>query len=341
MKKSDTTLKLLKIDPLDKDIQKPPEMVELGTGAKLRVSAYKKSPNYKSGLTHTFYKGAILFLSNLTAHFIQKCPLKYMIVRCSGCLNPNILAISDKHETAKLRFGKMVEKLTSLGQITVKLADDAKDQFTKFVNEVIPQNREKFVEFSKFDQRLDTFLWPFISEYLALREVCILIFCLSHGQSAIERGFKANKEFIVENQSEESLRSLRLAHDHMLAKDVQAKNIKITRDMIKSVKASRQRYSSELDRKSKIKSKSDKELKRKAITEEIEQVAKKRRHLQSSIDELLKDADDMALKAQDDQCFKTLERSNDLRKAAALKKGEINEFNKMEETLILRRDSIV
>ena len=300
MKKADTTLKLLKINPLDKDIQKPPEMIEIGTGAKLLVLAYKKKPNHKSGLIHTFYKGAILFLSNLASHFIQKCPLKYVIVRSSACLNPNTLAISDKHEAAKQRFGKMVEKLTSLKQITVKLADAAKDQFAKFLRGAIPQNREKFAEFSKFDQRLDTFLWPFISEYLALREICIIIFCLSHGQSAIERGFKANKEFIVENQSEESLKSLRLVHDHMLAKDVEAKSIKITRDMIRSVKASRQRYSSDLEKKSKVKSKSDIQLKRKVVTEEINQIAKKKRHLQSSIDELLKDADDMALQAQDD-----------------------------------------
>ena len=67
MKKDDTTLKLLKIDPLDKEIQKkPPEMVELETGAKLRVLKYKKSTNYISGLTHSFYKGAILF-------FVQSC----------------------------------------------------------------------------------------------------------------------------------------------------------------------------------------------------------------------------------------------------------------------------
>ena len=74
--------------------------------------------------------------------------------------------------------------------------------------------------------------------------------------------------------------------------------------MIKSVKASRQRYSSDLEHKSKAKSKSDRELKRKVVTEEIEQIVKKKRHLQSSIDELLKDADDMALQAQETKVSK-------------------------------------
>ena len=241
---------------------------------------------------------------------IERCPLKHLVVRCSSCLNPNSLAISDKNASSKLRFSKMVEKLASLNQISVKLSDDAKEEFSKFVNEVVPQSREKFAEFAKFDQRLDTFLWPFISEYKSLKEVCILMFCLSHGQSAIERGFKADKEFVVENQSKESLTSLRIVHDDLTAKDVQAKNVKITRDMLKSAKASRERYKLHLEEKSKNKSKSDKELKRKVISEEIEQIKKRKRHLQSSLGKLLKDADEMAQEAQDTQNFKTLERSS-------------------------------
>ena len=269
IKKADTILKLLKIDPFSKDVHKPLESIDVGTGAKLRVVAYKRSSSYKSGVLHNFYKGVVLFLSNLTAHMIEKCPLKHLAVRCSSCLNPNSLAISDKNESSKLKFSKMVEKLVSLNQISVKLSDDAKEEFSKFVNEVVPKSREKFAEFAKFDQRLDIFLWPFISEYKSLREVCILIFCLSHGQSAIERGFKANKDFVVENQSDESLKSLHIVHDHLTAKDVQAKNIKITQDMLKSAKASRERYKLHLEEKSKNKSKSNKELKRKVISEEI------------------------------------------------------------------------
>ena len=137
------------------------------------------------------------------------------------------------------------------------------------------------------------------------------------------------------------MKALRIVHGHLNAKDVQAKNIKITREMIKSVKASRQRYSIHLEEKFKVNSKNEKELKRKVVSEEIEQVRKRKRHLQSSIDELLKDADEMAQKAQDTENFKTLERSNNLRKADRLKKAEIDECDKMEEVLVLRRESIV
>ena len=134
IKKADTTLKLLKIDPFNKDVHKSLESIDVETGTKLRVVTYKRSSSYKSGVLHNFYKRLVLFLSNLTAHMIEKCPLKHLVVRCSSCLNPNSLAIRDKNESSKLKFSKIVEKLASLNQISVKLSDDAKEEFSKFVN---------------------------------------------------------------------------------------------------------------------------------------------------------------------------------------------------------------
>ena len=60
------------------------------------------------------------------------------------------------------------------------------------------------------------------------------------------------------------------------------------------------------------------------VTEEIEEVHMKSHHLQSSIDELVKDADELANTAQEIKSLKALERSNDLRKAGKLKIMEIS-----------------
>ena len=67
----------------------------------------------------------------------------------------------------------------------------------------------------------------------------------------------------------------------------------------------------------------------------------KRHRLQTVIDELVKDTDELAIAAQETQSLKTLETSNDLRKAAKLKKVEISKCDHMEESLILPRDSVV
>ena len=50
IKKSDTTLKLLKIDPLNKNIHKPSDTLDVGMGANLHLSTSKKSEKYKGVL---------------------------------------------------------------------------------------------------------------------------------------------------------------------------------------------------------------------------------------------------------------------------------------------------
>ena len=82
-------------------------------------------------------------------------------------------------------------------------------------------------------------------------------------------------------------------------------------------------------------------LKLTKISNKIEEVLMKRHRLQSSIGELVKDADELAITAQETQNMKTLERSNDLRKAAILKKVDINECDCVEKSLILHRKSVV
>ena len=71
---------------------------------------------------------------------------------------------------------------------------------------------------------------------------------------------------VVENQLEDSLKSLHI-HNHLSLKNVQARNRTMTRDMIKSVKATRERYKIYQNEKQKNKVKTDKDFKRKIITE--------------------------------------------------------------------------
>ncbi|XP_057291926.1 uncharacterized protein LOC130614515 [Hydractinia symbiolongicarpus] len=343
IKKADTTMKLLKIDVSDKNIHKPSETIDVGMGAQLHISQFRRSGDFKGSSFRNFHQETVLFLSSVTSHMIEKCPLKHMIIRCCSSINPNRLAIRDEREVLKLRFSKMLEKLTFLGQVTPKVAEDAKEQFSKLIDDVVPEHQEKFLSFEKFDQRLDTFFAQFLKTkgFESLWSIFKLVFCLSHGQSAIERGFKANKEFIKENQSECSLKSLRILHDHMIAKEVRAHNIPITRELVKSVKCARSRYVEINNEKKKLKVDSGKALKRKVISTEIEEVQRKKQFLQTSINTLIKDADELALKAHTNADFQILGRSNDLRMLANTKKEQFDKLVQMEQALILRKDSIV
>ena len=64
IKKIDITLKLLKIDSLNKNIHKHPDALDVGMGGNLNLSTYKKSEKYKGSLVQNFTKGYLIVAEN-------------------------------------------------------------------------------------------------------------------------------------------------------------------------------------------------------------------------------------------------------------------------------------
>ena len=136
-----------------------------------------------------------------------------------------------------------------------------------------------------------------LNGYTSLWCVCINLFCLSHDQAAIERGFKVNKDCLVENLSEDSLIALRIVNDHMSSKQQNTADIPITREMVKSVKSS-MRYADALESAKKVKV-STGSLKRRAVFVEIDDIIRRKKLLQASADDLIKEVGSYALKAEE------------------------------------------
>ena len=69
-----------------------------------------------------------------------------------------------KRDLSEARMVKLLLKFFSQERITVKKGDDAKEQHLKLVNDVAINEAERFLNFNKFTDRLDTFyanLLPF------------------------------------------------------------------------------------------------------------------------------------------------------------------------------------
>ena len=342
MQKANNLMKLLKVDVSDRGIYKPLEATDIGMGAKICVSKYKHSPKFKQSVLNDFLKGAQCALSSLLSHLIEKSPLKYSFLRLTASLNPNILADKSKKELNILRFSKLLEKLVSNERISVKEGDEANHQYLELVNDVIPRHEEKFLSFNKFKDRLDSFYADLcINEFKALWKVFILVFCLFHGQSAVERGFSSNDNFIVENQLEVSLIALRMIHDHMRAKDVAPHNLKISKELRKSVGDARRRSDTITKQRNEEKIVTERERKRKIIGDEIHEVKKKKTFLLTAIEDLRNDADKYAFDAAKQMDFKLLERSNDLRSSMMKKQKDVEELEKMEQDLVLRKECTI
>ena len=88
----------------------------------------------------------------------------------------------------------------------------------------------------------------------------MMIFTLSHGQASVERGFSVNKELLVENLMEESIKSQRMGYDHICSADKPITEIPITNDLIKSCKLAHSRYTAVLEERKKQCKQTDKDL---------------------------------------------------------------------------------
>ena len=106
------------------------------------------------------------------------------------------------------------------GYLKSKVGDKVNEEYFQFVINIVCKHGTKFLSFKKYENSLDIFLAQHtpLNGYTSLWDVCIILFCLSHGQAAIEHGFKVNKDYLVENLSEDSLIALRTVNDHMLSK---------------------------------------------------------------------------------------------------------------------------
>ena len=93
---------------------------------------------------------------------------------------------------------------------------------------------------------------------------------LFHGRSEVERGFRINKQLLVENLK-------------LKSSELDPETIKISNELIKSVKEAHCRYQDELEKQRK-QQESQKPLKRKIVANEIKALKEKRVNLISEIE---------------------------------------------------------
>ena len=89
----------------------------------------------------------------------EKCPLRYPLYRNARALSPIHLA-EDSSEMSGIRFRKLLELFVSGNQISIQYGQDAKKEFSHFVQNVVKNNKKDFLEcdISAKDQRIGQIL---------------------------------------------------------------------------------------------------------------------------------------------------------------------------------------
>ena len=80
-------------------------------------------------------------------HMMHKSPIKLLIIRCANSLDPTLLVKADEQESCKVKFAKLVEKLTYLKCISSKTADESKDQFCQLIDDIVSRHHQEFSGF--------------------------------------------------------------------------------------------------------------------------------------------------------------------------------------------------
>ena len=245
----------------------------------------------------------------------------------------------EEKKLSKMKFQGLVERLCKLKWLTTDEADDAKQQFDEFVDIECPKHREQFASFDKLSDAADVFLSKFlhkIPKYKVFWKACSIIFVLSYGQSAVERGFSINKELLVDNLQGKSLVSQRMVYDHIKSNKITIHGYELPSDLLKSCKLSNRRYNAALEDAKKQEKVDMVARKRKLIDEEIQVVKKKKDEVTKCIEVLKTDADKLSIEAEEKRNLDLLTKANSFRKTILEKEKVLKDLKdsiiKMEES---------
>ena len=212
----------------------------------------------------------------------------YGLVRFTSSLVPkNIVQNSEKWSQ---RFRLMAEILCATKKITLSIAGDSKFQYDEFL-EIVIQIHDEFIS-SDFHQ---VCLGMFLGKYLSDRQlcyVCKLIFVLSHGQSFIKRGFSVNKELMGTNMKE-NLSSQRFIYNKILSEDSKISAFWISPEL--------RRYKQDLEKQKKEQIAVTQSLTWKLKREELENLKRKKKDLETTMNYLKEEFEKETFKAEENQ----------------------------------------
>ena len=252
----------------------------------------------------------------------EKCPASYSLVRHLSCLSP--INMAKEKEACSLKFKKILTLLVNSGRVLEKDCDSLLQEYNLFLDNIPVFGSLRFSNFSVTHDRVDNLLHEFMTgdNYKQLFRVVKLVLVLSHGQAAVERGFSVNKKLEVENMKEHTLVARRVVCDHVNSVNGIA-NVDISKPLLLSVKQSRKKYDLYLEQERAQKKSAREQAKRKSILEEIEEIKKKKRRLDSDIKTLNDSADQLLCKAEDEGNLRHLTQANSFRRTAKDKMDQL------------------
>ena len=324
--------KIIKVKVSDKELHVPYNQVDIGFVAEKlsKELLAKKSVNEKHILE--FRMESKTCLQTVVEKLLEKSPIQYVLTRKLTCLDPRKMI---NKSSCKQKMKDLLECLVEVRRVDESECDEIVREYCDFVDEY--GTSPEFKNFDPSHGRLDILLYERMSKtkkFAKLWNVCRILLLLSHGQAAVERGFSVNRQIEVENMNAETYSAQRIICDHVSSVGG-LNNVVMSKGMMTSVAAARQRYMMSLDDKKREKSKETIGEKRKNIMDEIENLKKKKIQLEVDSVSMQKDADDLAMKAESSAKLTLIAKSNALRRSSKEKILQLSEVTTKLEAKLL------
>ena len=150
------------------------------------------------------------FVVSTVEKMFDRIPVESTIICNAIVFNPAKMIATQTDELHK-KAKSLLTKFINLNILTPTTCDQILKECKEFLRNDIVFSHEKFSNYDKQRDRLDTFFFslPAIKKYVNLAFVIKMILTLSHGQAAVERSFSINKSVVDVNMKEESIQQQR------------------------------------------------------------------------------------------------------------------------------------
>ena len=267
IEESTTAGKLASIDLNKKENLKEPKKCEVGFAVRAITDKLEKSKKVTPLQMLEFQNECQPFLKALSAKMLERCPLKYPIVRYLTSLDPRFM--KEDPSRAQQRFEKLLLKLLQCKRLSPEPCDSSKQQYERFLKEA----NEKLGLYM-ITQPVDKVFFKLLNEkeeYKDLWNVFRMMLVISHGQADIERGFSVNKDIANDNMNEKSFVAHRRVYHGVTSSGYELHEIPVTKEMLTLCKQSRQKYHEYREHQKKLKQLTKQDEEKKQLTSQLKE----------------------------------------------------------------------
>ncbi|KAK2143912.1 hypothetical protein LSH36_800g01109 [Paralvinella palmiformis] len=263
--KASTAYDLLKLDLEKERVELENKKIEVGFKAEGELKSLLSTKAISKCQVFQFREERRQFVVKCVNKIFERSPLNYRLARNMACLDPRLM-VSDQEQS---KCKRLLEELVTLNRVDGDDVDMLVASYKELLHDVA--GCELKSRFKVEDDPVDMLLYECMGRNEKLWRVVRKVLLVSHGQASVERGFSLNRQIEKDNMSEGMIVALRQIIDYFV--------LYLEKDKRKKGQEAIQR-------------------KRKTVQDEVDDLKKRKKVLQSDITNLTTSSEKYAEEAE-------------------------------------------